>query len=80
MRTADSIGLGANHMRLLRVRNAFSVRVLRLQHPLIAAPVQMTRARPEIHNKLLRPRQAAAPAVCLRLKLMLMLIRLAARR
>lgn len=69
-------------MRLLRVRNAFSVRVLRLQHPLIAAPVQMTRVRPEIHNKLLRPRQAAAPAptVCLRLKLMLMLIRLAARR
>lgn len=70
-------------MRLLRVRNAFSVRVLRLQHPLIAAPVQMTRrARPEIHNKLLRPRQAAAaaPSVCLRLKLMLMLIRLAARR
>lgn len=69
-------------MRLLRVRNAFSVRVLRLQHPLIAAPVQMTRrARPEIHNKLLRPRQAAAaPTVCLRLKLMLMLIRLAARR
>lgn len=47
-------------MRLLCVRNASRARVLRLQHPLIAAPVQMTRrAQPEIHNKLLRPRQAA---------------------
>lgn len=51
-------------MRLLCVRNAYRARVLRLQHPLIAAPVQMTRrAQPEIHNKLLRPHQAApAPA------------------
>lgn len=50
-------------MRLLRVRNAFSVRELRLQHPLIATSVQMTRAQSEIHNKLLRPRQAAVPTV-----------------
>lgn len=51
-------------MRLLCVRNAYRARLLRLQHPLIAAPVQMTRrAQPEIHNKLLRPHQAApAPA------------------
>lgn len=56
-------------MRLLCVRNASRARVLRLQHPLIAAPVQMTRrAQPEIHNKLLRPRQAApAPSPALAL-------------
>lgn len=52
-------------MRLLCVRNAYGARVLRLQHPLKAAPVQMTRrAQPEIHNKLLRPHQAApSPAL-----------------